>query len=199
MKTLPAVSFYAAVLLSTTSVGAQTPNGSPRSTSDTSRPAASTDYRLAPGDKLRVEVYKDTQLSQSLQVRPDGKITLPLAGDILASGRTPTELRDGIVESLKPYITNPVVTVIVVETVPKTVYVVGEVASPGPQPMTGPLTVMQALAMAGGFKDFAKTKSIVVRRSTAAGTTDIRFNYKDALKGETKPLLLQPGDTIIVP
>jgi polysaccharide export outer membrane protein len=79
------------------------------------------------------------------------------------------------------------------------VYVVGEVKSPGPHPMSGPMTVLQALAMAGGFKDFAKKNDIVIRRTTSTGATDIRFNYKEAMKGESKPLLLQHGDTIIVP
>jgi polysaccharide export outer membrane protein len=204
MKTVALFVMSAVILLSPGWARAQTPNGATVPALDASRtpsktaPAAA-DYRLMPGDKLRVEVYKDSQLSQSLQVRPDGKITLPLAGDISAAGRTPLELRDGIVDSLKAYISNPVVTVIVVETMPKTVYVVGEVNSPGPHPMSGPTTVLQALAMAGGFKDFAKKGDIVIRRPTATGATDIRFNYKEALKGETKPLLLQHGDTIIVP
>jgi polysaccharide export outer membrane protein len=192
------------ILLSPGSARAQAPNGAAPPAADASRTTSkaaptAADYRLTVGDKLRVEVYKDSQLSQSLQVRPDGKITLPLAGDIAAAGRTPLELRDGIVDSLKAYISNPVVTVIVVETVPKTVYVVGEVNSPGPHPMSGPMTVLQALAMAGGFKDFAKKNDIVIRRTTSTGATDIRFNYKEAMKGESKPLLLQHGDTIIVP
>jgi polysaccharide biosynthesis/export protein len=207
MKIAGLIVMSAVILLSPGPARAQAPNGATVPPLDASRTASKTaptaptaaDYRLMPGDKLRVEVYKDTQLSQSLQVRPDGKITLPLAGDISAAGRTPLELRDGIVDSLKAYISNPVVTVIVVETMPKMVYVVGEVNSPGPHPMPGPTTVLQALALAGGFKDFAKKNDIVIRRSTTTGTTDIRFNYKDALKGETKPLLLQHGDTIIVP
>ncbi len=156
------------------------------------------DYVLASGDKLRVEVYKDAQLSQSLQIRPDGKITLPLVGDVLASGRTPVQLRDTIAESLQPYITNPTVTVIVVETAPKTFYVMGEVNSPGPHAITGQVSVIQALAMAGGFKDFADTKNVIIRRQTPTGTVDVTFNYKDAIKRETKPMLIQPGDTIIV-
>lgn len=159
----------------------------------------STDYRLVAGDKLRIEVYKDTQLSQSLQVRPDGKITLPLVGDVPAAGRTSTELRDAIAGSLKEYIANPVVTVIVVETVPPVIYVMGEVNSPGPQPLTGQISVLQALSAAGGFKDFAKTKDIRIQRKTASGLTTLRFNYKDAINGQSKPIYLQPGDTIIVP
>ena len=161
------------------------------------KPAANlaADYRLVPGDKLRVEVYKDTQLSQSVQIRPDGKITLPLANDVVAAGQTPAQLRDAIAASLKPYISNPTVTVIVVETVPPVIYVMGEVNNAGPQPLVGTLDVLQALSAAGGFKDFANTKNIKVRR----GTQMLKFNYKDAVNGVATPLLLQPGDTIIVP
>jgi polysaccharide export outer membrane protein len=172
----------------------RTIGASPRSAADTS-----SDYRLVSGDKLRIEVYKDTQLSQSLQIRPDGKITLPLVGDVPAAGRTSTELRDAIAGSLKEYITNPVVTVIVVETVPPVYYVVGEVNQPGPQTLTGQVTVLQALAAAGGFKDFAKTKDIRIQRKSSTGVTTLRFNYKEAINGEVKPMFLQPGDTIIVP
>ena len=162
--------------------------------------SATSDYRLVPGDKLRIEVYKDDKLSQSLQVRPDGKITLPLVGDLAAAGRTSSELRDTIASSLKEYNTNPIVTVIVVETVPPLIYVMGEVNNAGPQPLKGEMTVLQALAAAGGFKDFANTKNIRVLRQGAAGLqTTLSFNYKDAIRGVTKPIVLQPGDTIIVP
>jgi polysaccharide export outer membrane protein len=160
---------------------------------------ANADYRLVPGDKLRIEVYKDTQLSQSLQVRPDGKVTLPLVGDVAAEGRTAIELRDALVTSLKEYNTNPVVTVIVVETVPPMFYVMGEVNAPGALPLKGQVTVMQALAMAGGFKDFAKTNKIVVQRKGAAGISSLTFNYGDAVKGKGQMIYLKPGDTIIVP
>lgn len=175
-------------------------SGSPAGPSG-GRAAATTaaDYRLVPGDKLRIEVYKDAQLSQTLQIRPDGKITLPLVGDVPAAGRTSTELRDAIAGSLKEYIANPVVTVIVVETVPPVIYVMGEVNSPGPQPLAGQISVLQALSAAGGFKDFAKTKDIRIQRRTASGLTTLRFNYKDAINGQSKPIYLQPGDTIIVP
>lgn len=176
---------------------------SPTGTSGTNGAAknadTSSDYRLVPGDKLRIEVYKDAQLSQSLQVRPDGKVTLPLVGDVPAAGRTSNELRDSIAASLKEYIANPVVTVIVLETVPPVYYVVGEVNSPGPQPLTDQLSVLQGLSAAGGFTDFAKTKDIRIQRKTSTGMTTLRFNYKDAINGQQKPIYLQPGDTIIVP
>jgi polysaccharide biosynthesis/export protein len=175
------------------------PTAGPASPGRVAAAALPADYRLAIGDKLRVEVYKDAQLSQSLQVRPDGKITLPLIGDLTASGLTSLELRDQIANSLKEYVTNPVVTVIVVETVPPVVYVMGEVTNPGAVPLNGPMSVLQALAMAGGFRDFANTKSISVLRRSARGVQTISFNYKAAVKGEGNPVMLQPGDTVVVP
>jgi len=156
------------------------------------------DYRMFPGDKLRIEVYKDAQLSQSLQVRPDGKITLPFVGDVRAAGQTPTELRDALTTSLKEYITNPVVTVIVVESTPQSVYVMGEVKTSGPIPLKGPLSVMQAIAMAGGFSEFANKKDIRIQRQTSTGIKTITFNYKEALEENRAPALLQAGDVVVV-
>jgi len=208
MKTasLIVVTFFA--LLATAS--AQTVSApKPVGTSGTANvPAASTstestsaDYRLAAGDKLRIEVYKDEHLSQSLQIRPDGKITLPLVGDIAAAGRTSMELRDSIGSALKEYIANPVVTVIVVETTPQVVVVSGEVNKPGPVSLVnGRLSIIQAIAMAGGFTDFAKRKDVLVMRKTAKGMDTLHFNYKEALDDESRrePLQLVPGDTVIV-
>lgn len=177
-----------------------TPPTAPATSTASATPAA-TDYRLAPGDKLRVEVYKDAQLSQSLQIRPDGKVTLPLVGDIVAVDLTPMQLRDRISNSLKEYITNPVVTVIVVEASPVMIHVMGEVATPGSIPMRGPMTVLQALAMAGGFKEFANTKDIrILRRPSGILKTveTISFNYNDAIKGNTPPVFLSPGDMVVV-
>jgi polysaccharide export outer membrane protein len=181
---------------------AQTPNTSEKAPSAVGTSGASTvhDYRLAAGDKLRIEVYKDAQLSQALQVRPDGKITLPLVGDIAAAGRTSVQLRDDISTALKEYITNPVVTVIVVETIPQVVYVTGEVNKPGALTLAGQISVLQALAMAGGFTDFADKKDIRILRKGAAGMQTLKFNYKDALDDDNKsePLQLQAGDTVVV-
>lgn len=160
--------------------------------------ATAADYRLFPGDKLRIEVYKDPQLSQSLQIRPDGKITLPLIGDVRAAGQTPTQLRDALATSLKEYITNPVVTVIVVESTPQSVYVMGEVKSSGPIPLKGPLSVMQAIAMAGGFTEFANKKAIRIQRQTANGIKTLTFNYKEALEDSRAPMLLQANDVVVV-
>jgi polysaccharide export outer membrane protein len=177
------------------------PSGLPAPVPSVSAAATSNDYRLVPGDKLRIEVYKDDHLSQSLQIRPDGKITLPLVGDLPAAGRTSMELRDAIGTSLKDYITNPVVTVIVVETAPQVVYVTGEVTKPGALALVnGHMSVVQAIAMAGGFTDFAKRKDVLVMRKTANGMQTLHFNYKEALDDDTRrePLQLMAGDTVVV-
>ena len=194
-----------AILVVVAATSARAQNGSPGPAA-AAGPAAKArevtvpnDYRLVVGDKLRIEVYKDPQLSQSLQIRPDGKITLPLVGDIVAAGQTPVALRESIAGSLKEYITNPVVTVIVVETEPPTFSVMGEVNNPGQMPMKGRVSVIEALAMAGGFKDFANTKEILIRRGTPTGMQTIKFNYKDAVREDVKPVYLQPGDIVIVP
>lgn len=193
-----------AATLSGTPLSAQAPAAASPAAGAGSRPAAAAeianpDYRLGAGDKLRIEVYKDPQLSQSLQIRPDGKITMPLIGDIASVGLTPLELRDRIAASLKDYITNPVVTVIVVEAVASNVYVMGEVSKPGPLPLAGPMTVLQALAMAGGFKDFANKRDIRILRRSPSGVETIRFNYREAVKGNAAPVYLRSGDTVIVP
>ena len=178
--------------------GNQPPNLSATAAGGTAR-SNTTDYRLVVGDKLRIEVYKDAQLSQSLQIRPDGKITLPLVGDIVAAGQTAAALRDSIATSLKEFITNPVVTVIVVEAQPQTISVIGEVNTPGIHPIKAETTVLEALAMAGGFKDFANTKNILIQRQGTYGVSTIKFKYKDAIKSAGKPMYVQPGDVIIVP
>jgi len=201
-------SLLVAVVAATT---ASAQSGNPRSAAPAAgRRAAATpaavvpraqDYRLGAGDKLRIEVYKDQQLSQSLQVRPDGKITLPLVGDLVATGLTPIELRDRVTDELKEYVTNPVVTVIVVEANAAVAYVMGEVSHPGSIPIAGPTTVLEALARAGGFREWANTKSIRVLRRPDPGKAAeiIKFNYKDALKGKGPEVFLRPGDMVIVP
>src|SRR3954465_13162847 len=181
MNRIPMIA--AAVLLSTTALSA----------------AQSNIYRLGPGDKLRIEVYKDPQLSQSVQIRPDGKITLPLVGDVDASGQTPMELRDQLTRSLKEFMNNPTVTVIVVEAIASQVVVMGEVSHPGSVQLHGPTSILQAIAMAGGFKEFAKKADIRVLRPAPNGSSQtLHFNYKDVLTGDAKPIMLRSGDTVIV-
>lgn len=175
------------------------PSPAAGSTTTAAVPSARADYRLEPGDKLRIEVYKDAQLSQSIEVRPDGKITMPLIGDLEALGATPLELRDRVTLALKQYVNNPVVSVVVVEATQPTAYVVGEVNHPGTIPLKGDVSALQAIAIAGGLKDFANVKNIRILRAGAAGPSTIPVNYRDALKGLVAAPLLKPGDTLVVP
>ena len=161
--------------------------------------AKATDYRLAPGDKLRIDVYKDEQLSQSVQIRPDGKITMPLVGDVAATGLTPLELRDRITTSMAEYVNKPVITVVVVEATAPTAYVVGEVNRPGSVIVQGNMTVLQAIAMVGGLKDFADEKNIRILRKDGTGLQTLGFDYKAAMRGTGDTVYLMPGDTIVVP
>ena len=206
MKTATPIAF--ALLLAAAAAQAQTPVGTsgaapapPLPRPATAAAATTPDYRLMSGDKLRIEVYKDAQLSQSLQIRPDGKITLPLVGDVPAAGRTSVELRDAIAKSLQEYMTDPTVTVIVTETTPQVIYVTGEVTKPGSYPIVnGQMSIIQAIAMAGGLTEFANKKDIRVLRKNGVGMETLRFNYKEVLNDETRrePLQLHPGDTVIV-
>jgi len=192
------------VVIAATTAAAQSQSNRRAANSNTTAVTAnisSLDYRLGAGDKLRIEVYKDQQLSQALQIRPDGKITLPLVGDLVASGLTPMELRDQVTSGLREYVTNPVVTVIVVEATAAVAYVMGEVNRPGPIPIQGPTTVLQALAKAGGFGEWANLKEIRILRNQNGETPGetIEFNYKDALKGKAPVVYLRPGDMVVVP
>jgi len=159
------------------------------------------EYRIGGGDKLQINVYKESDLTQSLQVRPDGRITLPLVGDIAAAGQTPMQLQRRLTESLREFVANPVVTVMVVEVADRVVYVMGEVNTPGAVPLKGPMTVLQALAVAGGFKDFANKGGIKVLRKTPGSdrVETIPFSYKDALRTDAPVFYLIEGDTVVVP
>jgi polysaccharide biosynthesis/export protein len=159
------------------------------------------EYRIGSGDKLQINVYKENDLTQALQVRPDGRITLPLVGDVAAAGQTPMQLQRKLAESLREFVSNPVVTVMVTEVADRVVYVMGEVNTPGAVPLKGPMTVLQALAVAGGFKDFANKGGIKVLRKTPGSdrVETIPFSYKDALRSDAPVFYLAEGDTVVVP
>jgi polysaccharide export outer membrane protein len=158
------------------------------------------EYRIGSGDKLQINVYKEADLTQSLQVRPDGRITMPLVGDLAAAGQTPMQLQRRLADSLREYVANPVVTVMVVEVADRVVYVMGEVNTPGAVPLKGSMTVLQALAVAGGFKDFANKGGIRVLRKLGGDRVEtIPFSYKDSLRGDAQPFYLAEGDTVVVP
>jgi polysaccharide biosynthesis/export protein len=159
------------------------------------------EYRIGSGDKLQINVYKENDLTQALQVRPDGRITMPLVGDFAAAGQTPMQLQRKLAESLKEYVTNPVVTVMVVEVADRVVYVMGEVNTPGAVPLKGSMTVLQALAVAGGFKDFANKGGIKVLRKVPGSdrVETIPFSYKDSTRSDAPVFYLAEGDTVVVP
>jgi len=161
---------------------------------------AGPDYKIGPEDMLHVSVWKEPDLTETLPVRPDGKISLPLLGDVQASGLTPTQLADAISTKLKKYLSDPRVTVIVTAMNSQKIYVLGEVTHTGTMPLQPNMTILQALASAG-FTQFANTKGIYVLRTDNGKQQKIPVNYKALLKGASidQNLGLRPGDTIVVP
>lgn len=159
-------------------------------------------YIIGESDILDIDVWKEKEVSKQVPVRPDGKISLPLIGQIQASGLTPLQLQDNITQQLKQYISNPEVTVIVSDPRSHQINIVGQIARPGTFPLRESMTVLDAIAEAGGFKDFAKQTKIYVLRPMPGGVrVRIPFNYKDVIKGKNlqQNVQLKPGDTIVVP
>lgn len=159
-------------------------------------------FVIGDDDVLAINVWKETELSKSLPVRSDGKISLPLVGEIQATGRTPLQLEMDISNRLRSFITAPEVTVIVEQINSKKYNIVGYIGRPGAYPLTLSTTIMDAIASAGGFRDFAKTKGVYILRQNADGTQSrINFNYKEFIKGKNvaQNVKLEPRDTIIVP
>src|ERR1700723_3149102 len=177
--------------------------GAPAVATEVSKPAATTDgnYIIGPQDVLDISVWKEPEVSRVVPVRPDGKISLPLLNDVQAAGLTPAALAAQITESLKKYLTNPQVTVIVTTINSQRVYISGEVVRPGAFPMLPGMTVMQALTSAGGFTPFAKMKSIYVLRDDNGKKVKFQFNYKAVVNGKNadQDIELKAGDTIVVP
>lgn len=173
-----------------------------------SRPAASPvpavvptdpDYIIGPDDVLAVNVWKEPDLSRSAPVRPDGKITLPLLGDVEASGSTPIRLQAKIEKGLADFISKPSVTVIVQEPRSHRFNIIGEVQRPGTYAISGPMTVLDAIAVAGGFREWAKTKNIYILRPGPNGQQRIPVDYKQIVKGKAADIPLRIRDTVIVP
>jgi polysaccharide export outer membrane protein len=171
-----------------------------RAAAGTSTPAWSKeDFKLGPGDKLRIDVYRDEQMSQNVQIRPDGKVTLPQVGEVVAAGLTAQELDDTLTAALKKFIVDPVVTVIVQEATSAKFSVVGKVHGPGTFIMTGPMEVLEALAQAGDLTDFAKRGDIHIQRTVGSQVLTIPVDYRRLMRGESAPVFLQPGDRLVVP
>jgi len=160
------------------------------------------DYVIGADDQLAINVWKEPELSLSVPVRSDGMISLPLIGEVRASGRTPQQLKEEIGAKLRTYLATPAVTVIVQQMNSRKFNILGRVLKPGSYPLLATTTVLDAIAQAGGFQDFAKQKNIyILRRVPGGGPTRIAFNYKDVIRGNhpEKNIKLMQNDTIVVP
>lgn len=158
-------------------------------------------YRIGPNDILHIYVWKEPDLTRDVTVMADGRITFPLIGEIMASGKTVAQLKEIITEKLKKYVTAPEVTVIVNESRSRTIYTIGKLARPGPYSLVPGMTVLQALSTAGGFTEWADTKNIIIVRRQEGKEVQLHFNYKEYIEGKNvkQNILLKPNDTIVVP
>lgn len=185
----------------------QSQNGKGTNSSSQSDPAGSAkphdeNFIIGNDDVLAISVWNEPNMTKSVPVRSDGKISLPLVGEIQAAGRTPMQLELDITEKLKNFITAPQVNVIVQQVNSRKFNVLGEVGRPGSYALTTSTTVMDAIALAGGFRDFAKKSNVyVLRKSRDGSESKLKFNYKEFIKGKNpdQNVKLEPNDTVIVP
>jgi polysaccharide export outer membrane protein len=159
-------------------------------------------FVIGADDSLAINVWKEPELSRTVMVRSDGKISLPLMGEMIAAGRTPLQLEKDISIKLQSFITEPQVTVMVQQINSEKYNILGQVQKPGAFPLTTTTTIVDAIAIAGGFRDFAKKKAVyILRQNTTGGESRLVFNYQDYIRGKnvSQNILLKPHDTIIVP
>lgn len=158
------------------------------------------EYRIGKEDVLEVVVWHEPELTRVVPVRPDGRISLPLAGEVEAAGRTPQELQAKVSSALQPFIRDTNVAVLVREINGTRVFVFGEVTKPGGFPLRGPMSVMQAIALAGGRTEFAKDEVVWLRQEAAGKTERVSLSFRELVKGEAVGALwLRPGDVLYVP
>jgi polysaccharide export outer membrane protein len=183
--------------------GSATVSPKPAGTAPAAAPAlvVPPDYVIGADDILRVEFWRDKEMSTDVVVRPDGRITLPLLNDVRAGGLTPEQLRLSVRDLAAKYIEAPNVSVVVKQINSRRVFVMGQVGKPGAYPLSNPTTVLQLLSMAGGVSEFADAKKIVIMRIEAGKQQALKFNYRDVTKGKNlqQNILLKPGDTVVVP
>jgi polysaccharide export outer membrane protein len=160
------------------------------------------DYVIGPDDVLSIVFWRDKDMSAEVVVRPDGKITLPLGKEIVAAGLTPDQLKDAVLVEARRFIRDePLANVIVKQINSRKVFITGMVEKPGFYPLTAPTSVTQLIAIAGGLREYAKSKEIVIMRNDARGPIAYPFNYNEIAKGRklSQNILLRPGDTVVVP
>jgi polysaccharide export outer membrane protein len=190
------------LLVSTPAVAGQNSSTNNSSTGNAAAAApADPTYVIGAQDVLDISVWKDPELTQTVPVRPDGKISMPLLNDIQAAGLTPDQLKIQITDGLKKFMTDPIVTVIVTQINSQRVYITGEVTHAGAFPLLPGTTILQALSSAGGFTQFANEKKIYMFRTVNGKRIVFPFNYKDVIHGKNmnQNVVLQAGDTIVVP
>jgi polysaccharide export outer membrane protein len=178
------------------------PDGTPAKQANSVSAAESDgDYRVGAGDSIQVYVWKEPDISTTVVVRPDGKISVPLVNDLLVMGRTPLEIKEMVAGRLSPFINDPNVTITVREIRSKKVYALGMVNRTGSYQIVQPTTVLQVLTEAGGLQPFAKEDSIYILRVENGRQTKFPFRYKEVVQGKNieQNIILQPGDTIVVP
>jgi polysaccharide export outer membrane protein len=161
--------------------------------------SAAPEYKIGPQDVLQIDVWKEPEITRTIPVRPDGKISLPLLNDVQATGLTAMQLAANIRDSLSKYLTSPQVTVTVTQINSQRVFVTGEVAKSGPIPLLPRMTALQALSSSGGFTQFARTKGIYILRNQNGKQEKLPYDYKEVLKGKKEDTVLQPGDIVVVP
>ena len=160
------------------------------------------DYRLHAGDKLDISVWKEAEMQRpAIVIPPDGKVSFPLAGQVMAAGRTVSEVRQEIEQHLKTFIPDPVVTVSIVDTTGNVAYVIGQVAKPGAMALNPGINVLQALALAGGGTAFAKLDSVIIIRGSQASQRVMPFRFGQVSEGKNleQNIALESGDVVVVP
>lgn len=193
-----------AIVAMAASADAQTPTPAAATAAAAPRP---TDPVVPPGyvigtdDLLSIVYWKDKDMSADAQVRPDGRIALPLINEVVAAGLTPDQLREKLSEESKKYMEDANITVVVRQINSRRVFITGEVNKPGPYPLTASTSVMQLIAMAGGLREYANSKKIIIMRTEKGRPISLAFNYRDVTAGKKleQNVELKPGDTVVVP
>lgn len=159
------------------------------------------DYVIGTDDLLGIVYWRDKEMSTDARVRPDGRISLPLINEVVAAGLTPEELQKKITEESRKYVEDASITIVVREINSLKVFITGEVNKPGPYPITSATTVMQLISLAGGLKEYANAKNIMIMRKEGDKQVSFKFNYKEVAAGKNlqQNVDLKPGDTVVVP
>lgn len=192
------------MLLASITAHAQSPAPPVRPAAAPAAPVAAvipSGYVIGTDDVLSIVYWKDPDMSIVAQVRPDGRIALPLLNEVVAAGLTPQQLREQLTEASRKFMEDANITVVVQQINSRRVFITGEVNKPGPFPLTATTSVMQLIAMAGGLREYADSKNIVIMRTVNGRATSLRFNYRDVVSGKKldQNVELKPGDTVVVP